>query len=621
MPGLKNDWVNGDLFTPAAANDMANAVNNAQQVPTPTAVKTAAYTAAVGELVPADAASGGFTVTLPAAPASGSTVWVKKIDTTTNTVTVQRGNSTDVFNETSGPTLLQLAVPGESVQVQYKSGVWYVVSHSFAVPGLDKRYVRQGPSGVAGWYNIQDSNGANAITIKNTTDAVNYLSVSNSSGNGRDNPVLLAAESLGSNASLKFRPKGTGYFNFETGSATGLVLFVPIASAVNSWRFDNSATGNAITCRANGNDPDVSFDFVPQGSGNLRVNNVAVLTTGGALGTPSSGTLTNCTFPTLNQNTSGTAAGLSSTLAVSSGGTGVTTLTGLVKGNGTGAMNAAVAGTDFIAPGGDAGTPSSLTLTNATGLPVSGISASTSTALGVGSIELGHANDTTLTRSAAGILAVEGVAQVNVSSQQTLTNKTLTSPKVNAVLDTNGNSILTLNAQSSSVNYVTFQNAATGSYPQIRAGGSDSSIPLVISGAGANGSVLIADSGNSFATIAQFYGGVASPVNYWQFNPSASGNAIKANAVGSSTDISVNVVPKGAGRLQSGGVTVPTISSNDVLTNKSLTSPALTTPTLSSSTPASASASGTTGTVVWDADYIYICTATNTWKRAAIATW
>jgi hypothetical protein len=26
MP-LKNDWANGDLFTPAAANDMANIVN------------------------------------------------------------------------------------------------------------------------------------------------------------------------------------------------------------------------------------------------------------------------------------------------------------------------------------------------------------------------------------------------------------------------------------------------------------------------------------------------------------------------------------------------------------------------------------------------------------------
>ena len=49
---------------------------------------------------------------------------------------------------------------------------------------------------------------------------------------------------------------------------------------------------------------------------------------GGALGTPSSGNLANCSFPTLNQNTSGTAAGLSATLPVASGGTGTTNLSG-----------------------------------------------------------------------------------------------------------------------------------------------------------------------------------------------------------------------------------------------------------------------------------------------------
>lgn len=46
-----------------------------------------------------------------------------------------------------------------------------------------------------------------------------------------------------------------------------------------------------------------------------------------------------------------------------------TTVTGLLKGNGT-AMSAAVAGTDYLAPGGALGTPSSGTLTNATGLPI-----------------------------------------------------------------------------------------------------------------------------------------------------------------------------------------------------------------------------------------------------------
>ena len=38
-------------------------------------------------------------------------------------------------------------------------------------------------------------------------------------------------------------------------------------------------------------------------------------------------------------------------------------------------------------------------------------------------------------------------------------------------------------------------------------------------------------------------------------------------------------------------------------------------------TPASASATGTTGTIAWDASYIYVCVATNTWKRVAIDTW
>jgi len=38
-------------------------------------------------------------------------------------------------------------------------------------------------------------------------------------------------------------------------------------------------------------------------------------------------------------------------------------------------------------------------------------------------------------------------------------------------------------------------------------------------------------------------------------------------------------------------------------------------------TPASAAAAGNAGDICWDADYIYVCTATDTWKRAAISTW
>ena len=38
-------------------------------------------------------------------------------------------------------------------------------------------------------------------------------------------------------------------------------------------------------------------------------------------------------------------------------------------------------------------------------------------------------------------------------------------------------------------------------------------------------------------------------------------------------------------------------------------------------TPATATDTGATGEICWDVNYVYVCTATNTWKRAAIATW
>jgi ABC-type phosphonate transport system ATPase subunit len=66
--------------------------------------------------------------------------------------------------------------------------------------------------------------------------------------------------------------------------------------------------------------------------------------------------------PTLNQNTTGTAAGLSATLAVASGGTGVTTSTGS-------GSNVLSTSPTLVTP--ILGTPTSVTLTNATGLPLS----------------------------------------------------------------------------------------------------------------------------------------------------------------------------------------------------------------------------------------------------------
>ena len=71
------------------------------------------------------------------------------------------------------------------------------------------------------------------------------------------------------------------------------------------------------------------------------------------------------------------------------------------------------------------GTPSAGVLTSCTGLPLTGLVSDTTTALGIGSINLGHATDTTIARVSAGVVSIEGVNIADVSSAQTLTTKTL----------------------------------------------------------------------------------------------------------------------------------------------------------------------------------------------------
>jgi hypothetical protein len=130
-----------------------------------------------------------------------------------------------------------------------------------------------------------------------------------------------------------------------------------------------------------------------------------------------------------------TAPATSATLTIADGKT--LTASNTLTFTGTDASSVAFgAGGTVLYNGGALGTPSSATLTNATGLPVSGITASTSTALGVGSIELGHATDTTIARSSAGVISVEGVVVPTVSSTNTLTNKTLTAPVISSITNT-----------------------------------------------------------------------------------------------------------------------------------------------------------------------------------------
>lgn len=187
---------------------------------------------------------------------------------------------------------------------------------------------------------------------------------------------------------------GTDFYSISAANAA----FQPLDSDLTSW---------AGVTRASGFD---TFAATPS-SANLR----AMLTdetgtgiayfVGGALGTPASGTATNLTGLPVATGISGLGSGVATLLATFSSANLRAALTDEV---GTGAAY-------FV--GGALGTPASGTGTNLTGIPIAGLTGSTSTALGVGSLEVGHASDTTISRGAAGFVAVEGNRVPSPASQ------------------------------------------------------------------------------------------------------------------------------------------------------------------------------------------------------------
>jgi hypothetical protein len=93
------------------------------------------------------------------------------------------------------------------------------------------------------------------------------------------------------------------------------------------------------------------------------------------------------------------------------------------------------------------------------------------------------------------------IGDVTLTGTQTLTNKTLTSPKIGTnIQDTNGNELVTLTATSSAVNEVTYANAATGNNPSITASGDDTNIGIDLKTKG-SGVIKAEDGGGSVSAV------------------------------------------------------------------------------------------------------------------------
>ena len=116
---------------------------------------------------------------------------------------------------------------------------------------------------------------------------------------------------------------------------------------------------------------------------------------------------------------------------------------------------------------------------------------------------------------------------VTLDGTQTLTNKTLTSPKIGtAILDTGGNELINLTATGSAVNEITLANAATGNAPTITASGETNvSLNLVPKGTGTlqgNGSALkIAGKETMWVPAAAMYGPTTNPADAAQVETTA----------------------------------------------------------------------------------------------------
>ncbi|HLK72257.1 MAG TPA: hypothetical protein VKU77_01275 [Streptosporangiaceae bacterium] len=214
----------------------------------PAAVQASAYTASPGDFVPVDTTSGAVTVTLPTAPADGTSISVRMVKQGgSNAVTVSCGGA-DVIDLPGGSASVTLAALYQGVILQYKAalGVWY----RFDLPGQISGASFQSafaPKVVA----LTDgatiaTNAALGNDFRVTLGGNRTMGAPSNPADGQKITYQLTQDATGSrtvtwNAAFDFGTSGAPTLTL-TAAKTDLIRFVYNATAA-KWFYDGSQLG------------------------------------------------------------------------------------------------------------------------------------------------------------------------------------------------------------------------------------------------------------------------------------------------------------------------------------------------------------------------------------------